>query len=163
MALLQCLTMDVDRNTLIVYDITVYYSPSMGSSYVPVDSFHPLMTVPNIASITPGESRSDIYPGKVFTNYLWGDVSTMPVPFNLQPNGMYLYAVAFWKNLSSPSISSTIAGTVNLQVVISSPACSTRVMNGSTVTFATTVKVASITPYTWKWSSSLVRRHAPHV
>ncbi len=94
-ALLATLNMDVDRNTLLVYDITLYYTNGAPSSYIPVDDLHPLMSTPNGASFSPGESRSDISSGRTFSNYLWGDASTAAVPYNLQPNGMMLYAVAF--------------------------------------------------------------------
>jgi len=108
--------MQVDRNTLLVQDITLYFSTGASSAFIPVDERHPLMNTPRLASLTPGESRTDIVAGRTFANYLWGDAATGVVPFNLQPNGQFLYAVGFHSSVNAPTISSTIPGTVNLQV-----------------------------------------------
>jgi hypothetical protein len=101
-----------------------------------------------------GESRSDIVAGRSFTNYLWGDAATGVVPFNLQPNGLFLYAVGFHNSVNAPTISSTIPGTVNLQVAITTPVCGARFLVGSAVALSSTVRVTSVAPYTYRWTSS---------
>ena len=157
-ALLSALNMDVDRNTLLVYDITLYYSTGASSFFIPVDNLHPLMTTPRTASLTPGESRSDIVSGRTFNNYLWGDAATGVVPYQRQPNGMFLYAVGFHNSVNAPTISSTIPGSVNLQVTINAPSCNSRFLVGSSVSFTSSIKVTSVAPYSYTWTSTRVRR-----
>ncbi len=98
------------------------------------------------APCAPGESRSDIIAGRTFSNYLWGDAATGSVPFNRQPNGVFLFSVAFHASTAVPTISSTIAGTVNVQVMISQPSCNTRVLNGTTISFVSLLSVPSVGP-----------------
>jgi hypothetical protein len=155
-ALLSTLNMDVDRNTLLVYDITIYYSTGASSFFIPVDNQHPLITTPKAASLIPGESRSDIVAGRTFSNYLWGDAATGVVPYQRQPNGMFLFAVAFHNSINAPTISSSIPGSVNLQVVINAPSCNSRFGNGTSISFSSSIRVASVAPYTYSWISSKV-------
>jgi hypothetical protein len=157
-ALLSTLNMDVDRNTLLVHDITLYYSAASPSSFIPVDNLHPLMTRPNAATQVPGESRSDIVVGRTFFNYLRGDAATGVVPYQRQPNGMFLYAVGFHFNVNAPTISSTIPGSVNLQVNMDAPTCNSRFLVGSSVSFTSSIKVTSVAPYSYTWTSTRVRR-----
>jgi hypothetical protein len=160
-ALLSTLNMDVDRNTLLVHDITLYYSAASPSIFIPVDNLHPLMNTPRLASLIPGESRTDILPGRTFANYLWGDAATGVVPYQRQPNGMFLFAVAFHNSVNAPTISSSIPGSVNLQVVINAPSCNSRFGNGTAVSFTSSMRFTSVAPYTYAWISSRVRGHGP--
>ncbi len=98
-------------------DLQIHYSFNPRSKFIPVDEDHPLVSVPNFASLTPGEQRTDLQSGRTFQSFLWGDVSTGTVPFGRQPNGIFLYGVAFHNRIFQPSVSSSIPGTVNLQVV----------------------------------------------
>ncbi len=52
-ALLSTLNMQVDRNTLLVHEVTIYYSTGASSAFMPVDERHPLMNTPRLASLIP--------------------------------------------------------------------------------------------------------------
>jgi hypothetical protein len=107
------------------------------------------------------------YPFLVPTNWIWDDSSTGNVAYNLQPNGLVFYSLAwhwvpgdgsFNSGVGQPGLSTTIRGSVGFLVTISSPACHDRYEAGvASISFTSTIPAANpgTPPYTYTWSSNV--------
>jgi hypothetical protein len=122
-ALFATTNLEVDRNTLRLFDLALVYSGGAPSLFTPVDDQHPVFMGPRDCTLTVGGPRRDVVPGRTLLRSLWGDASTGSVPQGLQPNGLMLYPMAFPSDIHQPSISSTIPGSIGLQARICWPEC----------------------------------------
>jgi hypothetical protein len=103
---------------------------------IPVDASNPLVQAPN--DLTAG---------------LYDDSTTGLVPYGLQPNGSWLYPVAFHGgNQFTPGISSTIRNNAAFRVWISAPAPASSTSVGTPVTFVGSSQ-SGVLPIQYNWRS----------
>jgi hypothetical protein len=149
--------LEVDRNTLRLFDLALVYSGGTPSLFTPVDDQHPVFMGPRDCTLTVGGPRRDVVPGRTLLRSLWGDASTGSVPQGLQPNGLMLYPMAFPSDIHQPSISSTIPGSIGLQARICWPECGALFQVGQPVNFTASLPVETRGPYSYQWSTTQVR------
>jgi hypothetical protein len=108
---------------------------SFGGAF-PTDTTNPLMNTPNLIAS------------------LFNDSTTGQAPFGFQPNGLYLYTVGYHSgNPDTPGISSTIGGSLGINVAITNPADGSSFSSG-TISFTADV-TGGTTPYSCAWYSSV--------
>ena len=123
-------------------------------TYIPVDETNPLISYPTDSSFGGSATTVNTNPPRTFTRYLWDNSSPGQTPFNLQPNGMFFFTLAFHSsNVNTPGISSSIRGTINYQIEITTPLCDAKLQRSSSNTFTVQETVASVAPYRYTWRS----------
>ena len=84
-----------------------------------VDDESPLMSYPSDVSKAASASETAVINGRTYDRVVQDHTSTGTSPANEQPNGMFFFAVGFHGgNINAPGISSTIRGSLNLQVAL---------------------------------------------
>eukprot|EP00949_MAST-11_sp_MAST-11-sp1_P003588 g3588.t1 len=129
--------------------ISSFYGDHRGRGIV-VDTDNPIFSVPFDATFPAIPSEVVEINGKVYDRVLYDDSTTGIAPANEQPGGDFLFPLAFHGgNINTPGISSTISGSLGLQVKIVSPTCDLCLDSDGIVTANVTSK--TIGPYTFVW------------
>eukprot|EP00949_MAST-11_sp_MAST-11-sp1_P001531 g1531.t1 len=116
-----------------------------------VDDESPIFSKPADCAQRAEPSEYARINGKVYTKVVPDYTTTGISQANNQPNGMFFFAIGFHKgDISKPGISSTIRGSLNLQVKIDGLQCNECVKEGFFTASATIVRKTK-GPYTFSW------------
>ena len=131
-------------------DVGLFHGNSPGPRAI-VDFENPLMSLPQDATYALSTNAVQSINGKKYDRYINDHSSTSTVAANLQASGIFLCPVAFHgRNINEPAVSSTICGSLSLQINIESPDCASCIKRGDNSAVAV-VAVETLGPYSWQW------------